>query len=61
MGLIAAGFSYFGTRDTWVTAGRPPYAEVVATSGVAADPAWDVDLPEAPYRDVFQTSCLICH
>ena len=28
---------------------------------VAADPAWDIELPEGPHRDEFQTSCLICH
>jgi hypothetical protein len=28
---------------------------------VAADPAWDINLPEDPHRDAFQTSCLICH
>ena len=61
LGLIAAGISYFGTRDAWVTADRRPDAEVVATSGVATDPAWDLELPEGPHRDEFQTSCLICH
>jgi cytochrome c5 len=61
LGLIAAGFSYFGTRDAWVTAGRRPDLEVAAPSGVAMDPVWDLDLPEEPHRDVFQTSCLICH
>ena len=61
LGLIAAGISYLGTRDAWVTAGRRPDAEIVATSGVAADPAWDFELPEGPHRDEFQTSCLICH
>jgi hypothetical protein len=61
LGAIATGFSYFGTRDTWVTAGRRPDAEVVATSGVAADPAWDLELPAGPHRGEFETSCLICH
>ena len=61
LGLIAAGISYFGTRDAWVTADRRPDAEAVATSGVTMDPAWDLELPEEPHRDVFQTSCLICH
>ncbi len=61
LGLIAAGFSYFGTRDDWVTAGRRPDSSAVATSGVAMDPAWELELPEEPHRDVFQTSCLICH
>ncbi len=61
VGLIAAGISYFGTRAAWVTADRRPDAGAVATSGVAMDPAWDLDLPEEPHRDVFQTSCLICH
>ena len=44
-----------------MTAGRRTDAAVVATSGVAADPAWDLELPEGPHRDEFQTSCLICH
>ena len=61
LGLIAAGISYFGTRGAWVTADRRPDAEAVATSGVTMDPAWDLELPEEPHRDVFQTSCLICH
>ena len=61
LGLIAAGVSYFGTRDAWVTADRSPDAEVVETSGVGAEPAWDIELPEGPHRDEFQTSCLICH
>ena len=26
-----------------------------------AEPAWDIELPEGPHRDEFQTSCLICH
>ena len=60
-GLIAAGVSYLGTRDAWVTAERSPDVEVAATSGVAADPAWDFEVPEGPHRDEFQTSCLICH
>src|SRR5271166_42395 len=61
VGLLATGISYFGTRDAWVTADRRPDANVVATAGVAMDPVWDLDLPEEPHRDVFQTSCLICH
>ncbi len=28
---------------------------------MAADPAWDIEMPEGPHRDEFQTSCLICH
>ncbi len=28
---------------------------------MATDPAWDIELPEGPHRDEFQTSCLICH
>ena len=59
--LIAAGVSYFGTRDAWVTAAGRPDSEAVATSGVASDPAWDLELPEGPNRADFQTSCLICH
>ena len=46
VGLIAAGLSYYGTRDAWVTADRSPDAEVVETSGVGAEPAWDIELPE---------------
>src|SRR5208337_702126 len=61
LGLIAAGISYFGTRDAWLTAGRRPDTNAVGTSGVTMDPAWDLDLPGGPHRDVFQTSCLICH
>ena len=61
LAVIAAGFSYFGTRDAWVTAERRPEAEVVAPSDVAMNPAWDLELPEQPHREVFQTSCLICH
>jgi hypothetical protein len=59
--LIAAGISYVGTRDTWVTADRRPDSEVEATSSAALDPAWDLELPEGPHRADFQTSCLICH
>jgi hypothetical protein len=61
LSLIAAGVSYVGTRDVWVTADRRPDAEVVATSGVTSDLAWDLELPEGPNRADFQTSCLICH
>jgi hypothetical protein len=61
VGLIAAGVSYFGTRDAWVTADRGSDSDVLATSGAGADPAWDIELPEGPHRDEFQTSCLICH
>jgi hypothetical protein len=61
VGLIAAGFSYFGTRDVWVTADRRPAAPVAAPSTVATDPAWDLDFPDGPYRAEFQTSCVICH
>ena len=38
LGLIAAGISYSGTKDAWVVADRRPDPEVVAMSGVAADP-----------------------
>ena len=61
LGLIAAGISYSGTRDIWVTSDRRPEVEVVATSAVDADPTWDIELPAGPHRDEFQTSCLICH
>ena len=61
LGLIFAWISYFGTRDAWVTADRRPDANAVATSGMIMDPAWDIELPEGPHRDQFQTSCLICH
>ncbi len=61
LGLIAAGISYFGTRDVWSVAERPSDALVVARSDLAADPAWDIELPEGPHRDEFQSSCLICH
>ena len=61
LGPIAAGFSYFGTRDAWVIADRLPDASRAAPPGEGADPAWDIELPEGPHRDEFQTSCLICH
>jgi hypothetical protein len=61
LGLLAAGVSYFGTRDAWVTADRSPDTEVAATSGAGAEPAWEIELPEGPHREEFQTSCLICH
>jgi mono/diheme cytochrome c family protein len=61
VGSIAGGFSYFGTRDVWETGDRPPSAAVAAPSVVATDPAWDLDIPEGPYRADFQTSCVICH
>ncbi len=61
LGLFAAAVSYFGTRDAWVTAARSPTAEVLAASVVEAEPACDIELPEGPHRDEFQTSCLICH
>jgi hypothetical protein len=61
LGLIAAGVSYLGTRDAWVTADRRADAEVAATSGVVTDLSWDFELPEGPHRSDFQTSCLICH
>jgi hypothetical protein len=61
LGVIAGGFSYFGTRDAWVTTDRRPGTPLVATFGAAADPAWDLELPDGPHRDAFQTSCLVCH
>ena len=61
VGLIAGVFSYFGTRDVWVTADSRPAAAIAAPSAMATDPAWDLDLPEGPYRADFETSCLICH
>ncbi|MGO9468489.1 MAG: hypothetical protein ACLQVF_30525 [Isosphaeraceae bacterium] len=61
VGSIAAGFSYFGTRDVWITGDRRPAAVVAAASVVATDPAWDLDFPEGPYLADFQTSCVICH
>ncbi len=65
LGLIAGGISYIGTKDVWVTAGRDADASVAITpapaTAVAADPAWDIELPEGPHRDEFQSSCLICH
>ena len=44
-----------------MTADRGRDAEVEATSGCVAESAWDIELPEGPHRDEFQTSCLICH
>jgi hypothetical protein len=61
LGLIAAGFSYFGTRDDWLIADRLPDATPAAPSGEEVNPAWDIELPEGPHRDEFLTSCLICH
>jgi hypothetical protein len=61
LALFAAGISYFGTRDAWLAADRRPDPTVMETSVVAADPAWDIELPEGPHRADFQTSCLICH
>jgi hypothetical protein len=59
--LIAAGFSYFGTRDGWVTRDRRTGAPVLAAAADATDPAWDLELPEGPHQAEFQTSCLSCH
>ena len=61
LGLIAAVVSYIGTRDAWVTADSRPTDKPGAVSAVAADPAWDIELPEGPFREEFETSCLICH
>jgi mono/diheme cytochrome c family protein len=61
LGLIATGFSYWGTRDTWVAADRRSEVTPVALSGAEADPASDIELPQGPHREEFQTSCLICH
>jgi hypothetical protein len=61
LGLIAGGISYVGTRGDWVVADRRPEVTPVVFSAVEADPAWDIQLPEGPHRDKFQTSCLICH
>ncbi len=61
LALCAAAFSYFGTRDSWVTAAPNPESTAVSTAGIVADPAWDLVLPEGPNREEFQTSCLICH
>jgi hypothetical protein len=61
LAVISAWFSYVGTRDTWVVAERRSGTIPVARSGLESDPAWDIELPEGPHRDEFQTSCLICH
>jgi hypothetical protein len=61
LSLIAAGVSYFGTRDAWVTGDRRSDAVAVVSSDEASDPAWDLELPDGPNRPDFQTSCLICH
>lgn len=61
LGLIAGGFAYVGTRDAWVVADRRPEVTPAALSGEFANPAWDIELPEGPHRDEFETSCLICH
>jgi hypothetical protein len=59
--LIAAGISYTGTNDGWVVADRRSDREIVTMSGLAVDLASDIELPDGPHRDEFQTSCLICH
>ena len=56
----ATAISYFGTKDTWSVPSRPG-TQVVESSPVTAIPAWDFELPQAPHREEFQTSCLICH
>ena len=61
LGLLAAGFSYLGTRDAWVVADRSPGEEPEAPAVSPVDTAWDFELPEGPHRAEFQTSCLICH
>jgi hypothetical protein len=61
VGSIAGGISYFGTRDVWESGDRRPAAAVAEPSVVATGPAWDLDIPEGPYRADFQTSCMICH
>jgi hypothetical protein len=61
LAMIAGGFSYIGTRDAWLVGDRRPEVTAAAISGEFANPAWDIELPEGPHRDEFQTSCLICH
>ena len=61
LSVMAGGISYLGTRDSWVTPDPRPDVKAAASSSVTMDPAWDLDLPDEPHRDVFQTSCLICH
>lgn len=61
LGVLAAGVSFIGTKETWSTAKGPPELGVEDSSRVAADPAWDFELPPGPHRAQFQTSCLICH
>jgi hypothetical protein len=59
--LLATVASYFGTRSSWVPADRSPGAKVAVFSIAPDDPAWDVEVPDGPHRDEFQSSCLICH
>jgi hypothetical protein len=59
--LIGTLISYAATRDVWIVADRRPDPAVLSTSDLAADPAWDIELPEGPHRQDFETSCLICH
>jgi hypothetical protein len=61
LALTATAFSYFGTRDTWLTPGRRPDVTLASLSTTEMDPAWDLDLPQGPNRQEFQTSCMICH
>ena len=61
--LIAAAavVSYFGINDTWRIGERRAVARTETSAILGPDPAWDIELPEGPHRDEFQSSCLICH
>jgi hypothetical protein len=61
LGLAAAAVSFWGTKDTWTPGDRRLDAQVVQNSVASPDPAWDIELPDGPHRDEFQSSCLICH
>jgi hypothetical protein len=57
----ATAISSFGTKDTWPVASRPPDSRTLETSTAAVAAVWDLELPQAPHREEFQASCLICH
>jgi hypothetical protein len=57
LGLLAAGVSYWGTRDWWSTAALPS----PASSSEIGAPADEVVLPPGPHQAEFLATCIICH
>ena len=53
--LVAAGVSFWGTREIWPTAAGPVSS---ADGGTTVD---DVVLPPGPHQAEFQATCIICH